>query len=494
MPLLTVASEPARPDRPAVSWRSVEPTRLLLFVAVAAYSASFAALSILQQRAFNTGRFDMGNMVQAVWSTAHGHFLQITDLHGDQVSRLGSHFDPILALFAPLWWIWPSPNMLLTAQAIAIGLGALPVYWLGRKHLASSRAALGFALAYLLYPPVEWLTLNEFHPVALACPFLLFAFWYLDEDRLLAFGVFALLACLTKEEIPLALAVFGAWYGLRRRHWVAGGAIVLTAIAVFVIALLVVIPHFNHGAGSAFYERYTAVGGSPEGVLHTAATHPWRLFEKAFNGRGLRYLGTLIVPLLLLPLAAPLVAAAAVPELAINLLSKTPTQTSIHFHYTAGLIAPLVAGSVLGAARIVRFRPRAAVPLALAAVLIALAANHDQGPIPLWRFVPGGHAFINRDIAVSAHDRIAERGISLIPDGQAVSTTNSLGAAPRLQLPHDPGCALDRGRREAAELGRPPDRAPARRPDRSAAPRPELAPRLRGGRRARVQARLGPIS
>ena len=130
-------------------------------------------------------------MVQTVWNTAHGHFLQMTSGDGVQISRLAAHFDPILAAFAPLWWIWPSPEMLLVVQAIAVALGALPVFWLARKHLGSERAGLGFALVYLLYPATEWLTLNEFHPVALACPFLLFAFWYLDEDRLLPFAVFA---------------------------------------------------------------------------------------------------------------------------------------------------------------------------------------------------------------------------------------------------------------------------------------------------------------
>ena len=154
---------------------------------------AFGALSILRHQAFNTGRFDLGNMAQAVWATAHGHPLAITNLEGEQVSRLGSHVDPILVAFAPLWWIWPSPSMLLAAQAIAIALGALPVFWLARKHLGSERAGLGFALAYLLYPAVQWLTLAEFHPVALACP-LLFAFWYLDEDRLVPFAIFAGLA------------------------------------------------------------------------------------------------------------------------------------------------------------------------------------------------------------------------------------------------------------------------------------------------------------
>ncbi|MDX6368706.1 MAG: hypothetical protein QOG93_208, partial [Gaiellaceae bacterium] len=125
-------------------------TRTLLVAAIAAYAAGFAALSSLRHEAFITGRFDLGNMVQADWSTAHGHPLRMTDLHGEQISRLAAHVDPILVLFTPLWWLWPSPHLLLVVQAVAVALGALPVFWLASKHLASRRAGLGFALAYLL--------------------------------------------------------------------------------------------------------------------------------------------------------------------------------------------------------------------------------------------------------------------------------------------------------------------------------------------------------
>src|SRR5712691_12027594 len=131
--------------------------------------------------------------------------------------------------------------MLLAAQAVAIGLGALPVFWLARKHLGSERAALGFALAYLLYPPVQWLTLNEFHPVALATPLLLFAFWFLDEDRLVPFALFAVAASTCKEEIPFVVAGFGVWYAVSKRRWAEGGAIALLGVAWAAVATTVVI-------------------------------------------------------------------------------------------------------------------------------------------------------------------------------------------------------------------------------------------------------------
>src|SRR5690349_15769288 len=97
--------------------------RALLWSAIAAYATGFSALSILRNRAFQTGRFDLGNMVQAVWSTAHGHPLAVTGLRGDEIPRLAAHFDPILAAFAPLWLVWPSPDLLLVTQAVAVALG-----------------------------------------------------------------------------------------------------------------------------------------------------------------------------------------------------------------------------------------------------------------------------------------------------------------------------------------------------------------------------------
>src|SRR5437763_6803338 len=99
-----------------------------LWTAVAGFAAGFTLLSIDRQRAFNTGRFDLGNMTQAVWATAHGHFLEVTNLAGDQTSRLGSHFDPILAALAPLWLAWPSPDMLLVLPALALALGPPPCF------------------------------------------------------------------------------------------------------------------------------------------------------------------------------------------------------------------------------------------------------------------------------------------------------------------------------------------------------------------------------
>jgi uncharacterized membrane protein len=402
--------------------------RFLLWTAIAAYGVGFSALSILRHRAFQTGRFDLGNMVQAVWSTAHGHPLQITGLRGDQISRLAAHFDPILAALTPLWLVWPSPDLFLVVQAAAVALGAVPVFWLARKHLRSDRAGAGFALAYLLYPPTEWLTLNEFHPVALACPLLLYALWYLDEDRLVPFAFFALLAATTKEEIALVVAGLGIWYAIAHRRRLEGAAIAAAGAAMALVAIELLIPHFNRGGSSSFFSRYGEIGGSPGGILHTALTDPWRIVTTMATGRGLGYLARLVLPLGLLVVFAPLILIAAIPELAINLLSAITTQTSIRLHYTGGLIPILVGAAVFGAGRLVRGRPHLGTPLATAVLVLALASNYALGAIPLWRYFPGGEQDEAYAAQVTRHDRIAARALRLIPRNAVVCATNSLGA------------------------------------------------------------------
>jgi uncharacterized membrane protein len=378
---------------------------------MAAYAGGFGVLAALEHRAFETGRFDLGNMVQAVWSTAHGRPLDVTELDGDQINRLGAHVDPLLAAFAPLWWIWPSPVMLLVVQAAAVALGALPVFWLARKHLGSERTAVLFALTYLLYAPVQWLALDEFHAVALACPLLLYAVWYLDEERLFAALPFLALAALAKEEVPLVVAGLGIWYALAHGRRLAGAAIAASGTALTIVFLTIVMPHYRGGDSPAFYDRYDAVGGSPAGIVETAFTDPGVLLQAVTEGRDLTYILQLTLPLAGIFFAAPLLLIPALPELAANLLSETVTQTSIEFHYTAPITPFLIAGAVLGTARV----PRAA-PLVLGASLAGAVA---LGPLWAGELVPD---------RMSEHDRVTARAVELIPPDAPVSSTNGLGA------------------------------------------------------------------
>lgn len=397
------------------AWPSVRAERVV-YAAAAGYGLVLVGAAALHYFAFQEGRLDLGDMVQAIWSTAHGHVLQTSTAGGADAVRLGAHVDPFLVLLVPLWWIWPSPLLLLVLQALAVAAGALPVFWLGRKHLHSGRAAANFALAYLLFPATQYqayTVATGFHPVSLAVPLVLFAIWFLDEERLVPFAVFALLAATTKEEIPLAVGCLGLWYAFRKHHLRTGLAIFGIGLTATLVNFLVVIPHYAPGGVNPFAGRYAAIGGTPLGIAKTAFTDPLKLIEAAASAQKLAFLLLLLVPFLGLWLREPLLFLCAVPDLAINLLSAKPLQTNIGYHYAAGIIPFVVAASILGAGRL----GRRAGPASLAALAV-VAVGLPLSPL---RFVKGdAEALRSPARAAKIH------ALGMIPPGVPVTASDQL--------------------------------------------------------------------
>jgi len=394
-----------------------ETARRVVYAGTAAYAALFVFAAVVHFMVFKTARPDLGNMVQAIWNTAHGHFLETTTLTGHQRSRLAFHVDPFLLLLVPLFRIWSNPLLLPVLQALAVASGALPVFWLARKHLGSDRAGAHFAFAYLLYPATQFNAFtitSSFHAVAIAVPLVLFAIWFLDEGRLVAFSLVALLACSTKEEIPLALGCVGIWYAVRTGRRLFGLSVFAIGLSLTLGDFLYVIPHFSPSGVNPFAGRYGEVGATPGGMAHTLVSHPTAFVHAIATGHKALYLVLLLVPFLGLWLLEPLLFLGAVPDLAINLLSTKADQTSIPFHWTAGIVPFVVAASIFGAAR---FRAHAA-RLSLY-VLVATASVAIYSPI----------YFLKSDVeSLSAPVTAAKaHALSLVPAGARVAASNQLG-------------------------------------------------------------------
>jgi uncharacterized membrane protein len=400
--------------------RSAVVTRRVVYTGAAAYALLFVAAGVFHYLSFHAVFTDLGGMAQAVWSTAHGHFLEATSFTGEQRPRLGGHVDPFLALLVPLWWAWSSPLMLLVFQALAVSTGALPVYWLARKHLRSERAAAHFAFAYLLYPATQFnaLTITSgFHSVSVAVPLILFAIWFLDEEKLLLFLLFAVLAATTKEEIPVAVGCLGIWFAVRTGRRLVGLGIFGAGLAVTVIDFLVIIPHYSASGVDPFVSRYSQVGTTPVGILKNAFTDPGAILHAVATGHKLLYVILLLGPFLGLWLRAPLVFLGAVPDLAINLLSAKGDQTVIAYHWTAGIVPFTVAASILGAARLKRDHDRLSLYVLVGAACFAVVSPITLG---IARGDISGALTSNHTRAVKAH------ALGLIPDGAPVAASNQL--------------------------------------------------------------------
>lgn len=403
------------------------------------FTVIYALLSWLKYRAYMDARFDLGNMVQAVFNTAHGRFLEITtgELEPRQMSRLGSHVDPILALFAIPWLVWPSPVLLLVGQAAVVATGAWPAYRLGTRGTRDPTAGAFFAGAYLLYPATGFLVLNEFHPVALATPLLLWAFLYMEEDRWVRAAVFLVLAAACKETVPLVIAFMGAYFAVRKRSpWPL--LVTLVGAAWFIVAVWVIIPHY-HGDQSTFISRYGDYGEDASGVVKNALLNPGQTISDLLAPSNLRYWLRLLWPFGFASLLSPLTTLIALPEYALNALSATVYQRRIEFHYTALEIPFLFAAAVLGVKRLWRWlgggfrkgeelmrgeRVRLS-SLALLVLLCALAGNYFLGPLP---FSLPGAAYSGAEYSRTSHDAVLDEAVAMIPEDAVISANNNVGA------------------------------------------------------------------
>jgi uncharacterized membrane protein len=371
---------------------------------------------------FRLGRFDLGNMVQAIWSTTQGRPLETTDgASGEQIVRLGGHADPFLVLLAPVWEVWPSPLSLALVQIAVVSLGALPVYWLARRRLESERVAGILALAYLAYPWVATSAYSAIHPVTFAIPFLLFCVWFLETERLLPFAVFALLTMSTGELMGLPVMALGIWFGLAYGRRRAGAAITVLGLAWTVFAIFVVVPHYR-GTDSQFFGFYDQVGGSPEGVVRMLFSHPGTVLGALVEPQDIAYLLWLTVPLLGLFFLSPGLAAVASPQLLANGLSDFRSMTDPRYHSVAAVIPFLIAATVLGIARI--SPPRrglAAAAVLLCSTIISLVV----GP---WVRVVDATPLGGRPPLSAARIDALSAAVASVPDGAPLMASNTAGA------------------------------------------------------------------
>ena len=204
---------------------------LVLIFLIAFYNLIFVSLSLGRHLSLNSTYLDLGLESQAVWNTSQGRWFEVSfGANGSLVSALSYHVTPIIVLLAPFYRLWPSPVILLFLQTFILSLGALAVYLLAKKILKSVRLALIFVLVYLLYPPLQYANLFDFHYVTLAATLLLFAWYFMEIKRWNIFYLLLVLAVLTKENVALVAALFGLYVFLIFKERKKGAIILLLFI------------------------------------------------------------------------------------------------------------------------------------------------------------------------------------------------------------------------------------------------------------------------
>jgi hypothetical protein len=328
---------------------------------------------------FLLGYHDFGHFAFRVASTWEGRgFL----LETPSLPAFWDHFNPGLALLAPLWGLWPDAKLFILLQAICLASPAPLVFRIARLWGMSASNAAVWAAAYLAFPAVGQLNLNYsygWHPISLALPWMFAALAAVLARRFWWAAGFALLAGSFEEAVIVALACLAAalalqaWWVARRRPaadgpsdgdaalaqrlpaagWLATWA--MLTVAFVLIARYAAFTRYQTGRFENLGESGIAIALSP------------LLRPTAFWGEASRSSSWLFLLTLLLPWTPPalikgrMLLLAAVFPLGLLIGWNHPPAKSIAFQYVTTLLPILLLAALAGARRITVAQP-AAVP------------------------------------------------------------------------------------------------------------------------------------
>jgi uncharacterized membrane protein len=395
----------------------ISPFFFLLWILMGGYALSMSVVTVAKHFSYNTHAFDLGIFDQVLWNTINGNVLY-SSIVGNR-HFFGVHVSPILLLLAPLYWIYANPATLLIFQSCALASGAIPVYWFAKKKLNSEQLALLFSLIYLCYRPMRGVNLFDFHPIALTTPLLLFAFFYLDQRKYLLFGVFLALALSCKEEIATIVFIFGIYIAFIQKKRTFGFLLSLVGIAIFVLDIWVIIPHYRQAPFAV--DRYSYLGNNIPEILQTLLFHPIHILKHIFISKKIGYGIELFGPVGFLSFLSLSHVFLTLPTFSQNILSDLPAQYSIHYQYTSPLTPFIFISAICGLRNFVdnpnlqrRFKLNFEKPRLIQGITIFLLFScllfFDRSPI-----------YQLRKYTSTDHTKVADKLIDLIPPSVSVS-------------------------------------------------------------------------
>lgn len=307
--------------------------------------AAYTAISVFRYLRREPTSWDLGIFTEYVKQVAHLH-APIVDIRGPGFNLFGDHFHPIVAALAPLFLAFPTPVTLLTAQAVLAAVSVFPVYR-AAAHLLGRGSAAAVTTAYGFSWGLQQLANYDFHEIAFAVPLLAFSLSALVRGRTRAAVCWALPLVLVKEDQGFTLAAIGLIIAISYRRQAAGLLLAGWGLAWSLLAILVIIPHFNAGHTYPYWSQggtISPVGGS------FSAGGLWAHLSMGAATK-LPTLALILLPVVFIALRSPLVLA-IVPSLALRFIALKPAYWSTDWHYNATVMPIVFIAAIDGIARL----------------------------------------------------------------------------------------------------------------------------------------------
>lgn len=387
------------------------------FIGIYTLAASLVSLHRFWQ--YEVFYYDFGIFDQAIWNVAHfrppiiDHFV----IGGKVI--FADHFSPSIFLLTPIYWLTSHPEALLIAQALAVGLSALVLYFLGKHILKQSIGALAVTIIYLMFVGTQNALIADIHEVTFMMLPLMLSLYALITKRSKLFCISFLITLGFKESSALLGVALAILIYIYNKKWIR------TAIYVGIISLVwgilttqVIIPYF-------YGQRYFYTPKLDPNLLKIL----WSLADDPIKRKTLLISFTSFGFLpLLYPPAWPLI----LQDIAARFMQKEFTlRWGLGLHYSAQLAVIMAFSSVMALNNLYKhFRSRyfmTGCALLLVSISLYLHQFKLHGPLGL-AYNPAFYAH-TKDFTF-LNDLIAR-----VPKGTTVMTQNNI--APHMIHTHN---------------------------------------------------------
>ena len=226
----------AEPEPPTTRRSDVRVVALLVLL----FGLGYSLVALFRHWRFETS-FDLGIFDQVVWHLSRFETPESTIRGFSNI--FGDHFHPIIALFAPLYWIAPAAETLLVAQAVLIAASIVPVFLFLRTRLPRA-AALALCVAYGLFWGLQRAVASDVHEIAFAPVIIATLIYAMDRRDWPLVAAASLLLTVAKEDL-IPILTFAGLFLIGRGDRLAGAALTVWSLIAFVTIVRYVIPALN---------------------------------------------------------------------------------------------------------------------------------------------------------------------------------------------------------------------------------------------------------
>jgi uncharacterized membrane protein len=426
-------------------------------IALAAF-VLYTTISVFRYLRLDAGSWDLGIYTEYVRQYALLRAPVVT-IKGSGFNLLGDHFQPIVALIAPFYRVFPSPVTLLVAQALLTAISVVPVCRAAQVLLGTG-VSRAIGVAYGFSWGLQEMIIFDFHEVAFAVPLLAFSLSALVLRRPRAAAAWALPLVFVKEDQGLTVAAIGlvmvamaararwgrgehsqagapaagalrtggiwraARAGTGAAGWAgAGGLLLFWGLAWSALTVMVIIPHFNPAHVYPYWYDGGVIG------LHGAHYSAGGLLNQAMRAwtQKLWTAALVLLPVGFLALRSPLVIV-AVPSLVLRFMATNSNYWGAQYHYSATVMPVVFLAAIDALARMQARRETGPVasarpghPVArygAAAMVVIVALQAFWFPISsVWK---------PQTYQISQHVRAEDTAMGLVPPGTTVEATLSM--------------------------------------------------------------------